>query len=115
MRGHVTADAIALHPAKPFVLADAVIPLGEARLAWISAKPGALGVTFDPHEGIALARPPVAEEVPCDAISLDGSPIDANLALPGAPKNGKEGLWLGRRGRVEDLGQEGLIEPGEER
>lgn len=101
VRGHVAAEAIALHPARPFVLADAVIPLGEARLEWASAKAGAVGVTFDPHEGITLARPPVAEDVPCDALSLDDSPIDATVALPGAPKNGKEGLL--RAGRPVPL------------
>jgi len=30
VRGHVAAEAIALHPGKPFVLADAGIPLGQA-------------------------------------------------------------------------------------
>ena len=33
-RGHLAASALWLHPGKPFVLGDAVIPLGASRLDW---------------------------------------------------------------------------------
>ena len=91
-RGHLAASALWLHPGKPFVLGDAVIPLGASRLDWTGGKPGAVGVAFDPQEGIALAHPPLAADVPCDAISLDDTTIDEMAALPGVAKTGKEGL-----------------------
>ena len=92
VRGHLAASDVWLHAGKPLVLGDAVIPLGTARLEWTSSKPGAAGVAFDPHEGIALAQPPLAADLPCDAISLDSTSIDEMAALPGVAKTGKEGL-----------------------
>jgi hypothetical protein len=92
VRGNLATADLWLHPGKAFVLGDAVIPLGRARLEWTSAKQGAVAVTFDPHEGIALVAPPLAGEVPCDALSLDWSAIDATTALPGAAKTGMVGL-----------------------
>jgi hypothetical protein len=101
VRGHVAASDVWLHPGKPFVLGDAVIPLGNARLDWTSSRPGGVSVAFDPEEGIALVQPPLTGDVPCDALSLDHDSFDESAALPGAAKGGKEGLL--RAGRAAPL------------
>ncbi len=88
LRGHLASDEIWLHAAKAMALGGAVIPLSHARLGWTAARSGAVAVTFDPHEGIELVQPPIAEDVPCDALSLDAGWIESSAALP-ASKPGK--------------------------
>ena len=81
LRGHLASDDIWLHAAKAMALGGAVIPLSRARLGWIAARSGAVAVTFDPHEGIELVQP-IAEDVPCEALSLDAASIEPSAALP---------------------------------
>lgn len=90
LRGHLASSEIWLHPAKPIVLGEAVIPLYGSKLEWASARPGTVAVTFDPQEGIALVQP-LAADVPCDSLSIDNTPILTDAALPGL-KNGKQAL-----------------------
>jgi hypothetical protein len=91
LRGHLASDEIWLHAGKAVVLGGAVIPLGSAKLEWTSARPGAVAVTFDPHEGIELVQPPLAGDVPCEALALDDTTIEPSAALP-ALKRGKPAL-----------------------
>jgi hypothetical protein len=91
VRGHIASADIWLHPARVVVLGGAVIPLGEARLPWASAKPGAVTVAFEPKEGIVLAQPPLTGDVPCDALSLRYAEVKAEASLPNA-KSKKRGL-----------------------
>lgn len=91
LRGHLAGADVALHPARGVVMGEAVIPRGRATLLWSAATPGALAVTFDPHEGIALVQPPLSATLPCDALSLDTTSIDARAAVPDR-KPGKPGL-----------------------
>jgi len=77
------------------VLGEAVIPRSSAKLAWVSAKPNAVAVTFEPSSGVALEDPPLSAELPCDALALDPTSVDMRAAVPGL-KPGKRGL-LGMR------------------
>jgi hypothetical protein len=70
VRGHITSAGTWLRPAKAFVLGEAVVPLGDARLPWASAKLGAVIETFESRDGIVLTQPPLTGELPCDALSL---------------------------------------------
>ncbi len=100
LRGHLASSEIWLHPAKPIVLGEAVIPLHGSKLEWTSARPGTVAVTFDPQEGIALVQP-LAADVPCDSLSIDNTPIPTDAALPVSSKKGKQALL--RAGRTIPL------------
>jgi hypothetical protein len=91
LRGHLAGADISLHPTKALVMGEAVIPRGQANLLWSAATPGALAVTFDPHDGIALVQQPLSATLPCDALSVDVTSIDARAAVPDY-KPGKAGL-----------------------
>lgn len=95
LRGHLAGADVSLHPAKAFVMGDAVIPQGRATLFWSAATPGALAVTFDPHDGIALVQPPLSATLPCDALSLDVTSVDARAAVPDQKPGKRELLRAG--------------------
>lgn len=90
LRGHLAGSEIWLHPAKPIVLGEAIIPLYGSKLEWTRASPGAVAVTFDPQEGIALVQP-LAADLPCDSLSIDNTPIEPSTVLPVLNK-GKQAL-----------------------
>jgi hypothetical protein len=95
LRGHLAGADVALHPARGFVMGDAVIPQARATLLWSAATPGALAVTFDPHDGIALVQPPLSATLPCDALSLDVTSVDARAAVPDQKPGKRELLRVG--------------------
>ena len=95
LRGHLAGADVSLHPAKAFVMGEAVIPYGRATLLWSAATPGALAVTFDPHDGIALVQPPLSATMPCDALSLDFTSIDPQAAVPDQKPGKRELLRVG--------------------
>ncbi|MEO5730437.1 MAG: hypothetical protein ABI134_31715 [Byssovorax sp.] len=100
LRGHLASSEIWLHPSKPIVLGEAVIPLYGSKLEWARARPGVVAVTFDPQEGIALVQP-LAADLPCDSLSIDNTVIPPDAALPGSSKKGKQALL--RAGRTISL------------
>jgi hypothetical protein len=84
VRGHVAGVDVWLHPAKAFVMGGAVVPLGDANLVWSAAKAGVVVATFEPREGITLTPPSLTQDVPCDALSLDSTTIEATTVVPGS-------------------------------
>jgi hypothetical protein len=87
VRGHVRADEVTLHPARPFVVEDALVPTSRTPLRWLRAREGHVTVELRPSEELVLEHPRRELERACEDLTVDVAYFDPTplVGARGAP------------------------------
>ena len=99
LRARVDARAFALHAARPFVIADALIPQFAAAFTWSRAVPGALTLTLGLPVTLKTMKPTTFDR-PCADVGFVAQSFQPLAALGGSGLDRAAGLPPGRPVRL---------------